>query len=102
METPKRKRLVSVEIKSGQSGDGPQFDPEVRERLCATYLRPLRDAERSMSAGRGSRLSEILENTPGIDQGNEYDKRSDAPQDHGKLSIIGIGDLGGAEALAVG
>lgn len=92
-KVPRRRRAVSVEIRSGQSGDGPQFESETRERLCATYLRPLRDAERSMSAGRGSRLSEILENTPGIDQGNEYDHNSDPPQDHGKLSIVGIGDL---------
>jgi putative ATP-dependent endonuclease of the OLD family len=90
---PRRRRLVAVEVTSGLLGDGPQFDVEAREHLCATYLRPLRDAERSMSAGRGSRLSEILENTPGIDCGSEYDKNGGTPQDHTALSIVGIGDL---------
>ena len=45
---------------------GPQFDQAAKTLLYATYLRPLRDAERAMSAGRGSRLSQILQHTKDI------------------------------------
>ncbi len=49
-----------AEVCSGKENDGPSLHPEARELLKATYLRPLRDAEREMSAGRNSRLSQIL------------------------------------------
>ena len=49
-----------AEICSGKMKDGPSLHANVRELLKATYLRPLRDAEREMSAGRNSRLSQIL------------------------------------------
>jgi len=53
-----------VEVRSGEKGNGPSIATETRELLRATYLRPLRDAERALSAGRGSRLSQILQHTP--------------------------------------
>ena len=49
-----------AEVCSGKDKDGPSLHADVRELLKATYLRPLRDAEREMSAGRNSRLSQIL------------------------------------------
>jgi putative ATP-dependent endonuclease of the OLD family len=49
-----------AEVCSGKEKDGPSLHADVRELLKATYLRPLRDAEREMSAGRYSRLSQIL------------------------------------------
>ena len=60
---PKGRPFRRVEIRSGKNGDGPQLAPEVREMLRATYLRPLRDAESALSAGRGSRLSQVLHKT---------------------------------------
>ena len=42
-----------VEVHSGKDSNGPSMAPEARELLRATYLRPLRDAEYSLSAGRG-------------------------------------------------
>lgn len=89
----RHKRIASIEIKSGLQGDGPHLDSEAKDRLCATYLRPLRDAERSLAAGRGSRLSDILENTKGITEGNPYNAKPGATQDYKKLSIVGIGEL---------
>lgn len=53
-----QRRYHVVETRSGKVGDGPQFDAEAKNLLCATYLRPLRDAERALAAGRGSRLSD--------------------------------------------
>ncbi len=55
----RNRRFTSVETRSGKCSDGPVFDQGARTILCSTYLRPLRDAGRAMSAGRGSRLSQI-------------------------------------------
>lgn len=90
------RRLISVEVRSGENGDGPSLDPEARNLLRATYLRPLRDAERAMAAGRGSRLSQILQHTREIrDIGEDFDPGVDAP-DAEKLSVLGVGDYASA------
>lgn len=92
-----QRRYTAVEIRSGQSGDGPHLDAEARALLCATYLRPLRDAERALSAGRGSRLSQILQHTEEIrEYGEDYDPQSDQPVDPDNLSVLGIGDYANA------
>lgn len=62
------RRRISIETRSGQSGNGPQLDGAVRLLLQATYLRPLRDAEHELAAGRNSRLSQILQYTKEISQ----------------------------------
>jgi AAA ATPase domain len=59
-------------------------------------LRPLRDAERAMSAGRGSRLSQILQYTKEVvEAGDAYDPAAGA-SDPTTLSVIGIGDFANA------
>ncbi|MEW8109994.1 MAG: AAA family ATPase [Candidatus Thiodiazotropha endolucinida] len=93
----RHRRYVSVEVRSGVDADGPIFDPESRNLLCATYLRPLRDAERALSAGRGSRLSQILQYTDDIaTAGVPYDHDAGPPADPAALSILGIGDFANA------
>lgn len=57
------RRRITVEVRSGRDGTGPVLDGNVRLLLQATYLRPLRDAERELDAGRNSRLSQILQHT---------------------------------------
>ena len=52
--------IVTSQHRAGSEGEGLPLDGELREYLKATYLKPLRDAEREMSAGRRSRLSRIL------------------------------------------
>jgi putative ATP-dependent endonuclease of OLD family len=47
-----------------------------RQLLEAAYLRPLRDAEREMSPGPGSRLSQVLNRFPGIVAGGSFDIES--------------------------
>lgn len=70
-------------------GDGPLLDLGARSLLTATYLRPLRDAERAMSAGRGSRLSQILQHTKEIrDTGSAFDRYIDPPVDPKTLSVL--------------
>jgi len=53
-------RFIKTEIRSGQNADGPSIEREIRNYLSTTYLKPLRDAESELAAGRGSRLSQIL------------------------------------------
>ncbi len=60
------RRRFSVEVRSGPDGNGPKLEGEARVLLQATYLRPLRDAERELAAGRNSRLSQILQHTKEI------------------------------------
>ena len=93
-ETPGTRRWIDVSVRSGIDGAGPTFESSVRELLSAAYLRPLRDAEREMSPGRGSRLSQILSNVPEISQGEAFDVKG-VPQDAdalARLSLIGLGD----------
>lgn len=56
----KGSRYIRSELRSGAKVDGPQIEREIREYLSATYLRPLRDAESELSAGRYSRLAQII------------------------------------------
>lgn len=87
------RRVLPPEWRTGAKGDGPLLDLGARSLLTATYLRPLRDAERAMSAGRGSRLSQILQHTKEIrDTGNPFNKLSDPPDDPTTLSVLGLGD----------
>jgi len=83
------------EVHSGKDGDGPTMPPEVRELLRATYLRPLRDAEEALSAGRGSRLSQVLLHTDQVkSSGVPYDPN--AVIEPATLNVLGIGDLANA------
>lgn len=87
------RRVLPPEWRTGTAGDGPLLDLGARSLLTATYLRPLRDAERAMSAGRGSRLSQILQHTKEIrDTGVGFDRLADPPVDPKKLSVLGLGD----------
>lgn len=51
---------IQTNLKSGKNGDGLLLESELRNFLATTYLKPLRDAEAELSAGRRSRLSQIL------------------------------------------
>ena len=93
-ETYKGRAYRRVEIHAGKKGDGPTIATEVRDLLRATYLRPLRDAEQALTAGRGSRLSQVLQHMPVINDGEPYvpggvidSKKLE------KLNVLGIGDL---------
>jgi putative ATP-dependent endonuclease of OLD family len=73
-DSPSARRWVDVSVRSGVDGVGPTFEASVRELLSSTYLRPLRDAAREMSSGRGSRLAQILANVPEILEGADFDQ----------------------------
>lgn len=57
---------VITQFRSGPQGDGLPLEGDLREFLRSTYLRPLRDAERELRAGRRSRLSRILGALPAM------------------------------------
>jgi putative ATP-dependent endonuclease of OLD family len=85
--------FVTTKVKSGKSADGPTLDQNARSLLAATYLRPLRDAEREMSSGRGSRLSQILLKVENVEQmGSESYVKGSMPTDVTKLSVLDLGD----------
>lgn len=91
------RRYIAVEVRSGQCGDGLALDVEARNLLRGTYLRPLRDAERALAAGRGSRLSQILQHTKEVqDSGSDYDAITDPSPDPNTLSVLGVGDYASA------
>ena len=56
----KEKNRIYSELRVGSVEDGITLDAKARDLLRAVYLKPLRDAEREMSAGRNSRISQIL------------------------------------------
>lgn len=83
------RRWVDIAVRSGHSGGGPNIDTNVRQLLNAAYLRPLRDATREMSPGRGSRLSQVLKNFPSIKDGSGFN--TDHPLDNpSSLSLTGL------------
>lgn len=87
------RRFMPMEWRTGKRADGPLLDAGARFLLQATYLRPLRDAERAMSAGRGSRLSQILQHTKEIKgHGVAFDPKASPAPDPTTLSVLGLGD----------
>jgi putative ATP-dependent endonuclease of OLD family len=89
------KRSIFAETRTGKDADGPALDPEAKELLRATYLRPLRDAERALAGGRGSRLAEILRNTDEI-KGVGAPFVAGAAVNVDDLSVLGVGDYASA------
>ncbi|MFA0693157.1 ATP-dependent nuclease [Vibrio splendidus] len=56
----KKTQFIKTEIRSGINGDGSTVERDIRDYLASTYLKPLRDAESELTAGRASRLSQVL------------------------------------------
>lgn len=73
MEESTVQKIMSIktEIHSGANSEGPLLDRDARSYLSATYLKPLRDAKNELSAGRSSRLSQILSSSKSIGGNNE-------------------------------
>ena len=93
-ESPDARRWVDLSVRSGVDGAGPTFEASARELLSSAYLRPLRDAAREMSSGRGSRLSQILANVREIRQGDAFEENvlPANPTEVSKLSLLGLAD----------
>ncbi len=93
-ESPGVRRWLDVSVRCGIDGTGPTIESSVRELLASTYLRPLRDAEREMSPGRGSRLSQILANVPEINNGAPFIETAPVANiaELKNLSLVGLAD----------
>ena len=63
---------IFSELRAGEIDDGVVLDGKARELLKAVYLKPLRDAEREMSTGRNSRISQILLSHPVFQNKSEH------------------------------
>lgn len=87
------RRWFDIKVRSGKDASGPTFEAGARALLWTTYLRPLRDAEKEMSPGRGSRLSQILYRTENIRQGEAFNPENSTEVDPKKLSLVGISDF---------
>jgi putative ATP-dependent endonuclease of OLD family len=70
---PTGRRFADVSVRSGPEGTGPAIEQTARQLLETAYLRPLRDAEREMSPGQGSRLSQVLNNFAHMKAGEQFD-----------------------------
>lgn len=75
-----------------------EIDIETRDKLRSTYLRPLRDAEKEMDAGKSSRISKILKRQSAIDEGESILDISAVSEDKfgevvEKLGVVGIARL---------
>lgn len=75
-----------------------EIDTETRDKLRSTYLRPLRDAEKEMDAGKNSRISKILKRQSAIDEGESTLDFSAVLEDKfgevvEKLGVVGIARL---------
>ncbi|WP_256585092.1 ATP-dependent endonuclease [Pseudomonas sp. Irchel s3b2] len=88
------RRWVDISVRSGEKGEGLSLDAGVRQLLATAYLKPLRDAEREMSPGRNSRLSQVLSSFPNIDAGKDFDTAAPPATtlDAEALSVAGMGD----------
>lgn len=98
MGTRAGRLYIATDILSGKNGEGPNMDNNCRSLLAATYLRPLRDAERELSSGRNSRLSMVLNSLDGAEVGNLFDVASTdlssfSFDDIKQLGLLGLGDL---------
>lgn len=91
-----QRRPFDITIRCGKNGTGPNLDVQARELLSAAYLRPLRDAEREMSAGRKSRLSQILANMDTVKKGKPFSNsevKNVCDDTLTTLSLLGLADL---------
>jgi putative ATP-dependent endonuclease of the OLD family len=91
--TSSRTSFIRPDVRSGEDGRGPTIPPNLRDLLRATYLRPLRNAEQALSAGRGSRVSQVLDHTEDIKSiGVNYDRETGIT-DPATLNLLGIVDF---------
>ncbi|WP_041525004.1 ATP-dependent nuclease [Gilvimarinus agarilyticus] len=98
MGTRAGRPYIATSLRSGKNGEGPNLDHNCRLLLAATYLRPLRDAERELSSGRNSRLSMVLNSLGGVEVGDLFDAASADLSSFGaddikKLGLLGLGDF---------
>ena len=79
--TRKEGHILPYEVRGGNDADGHSLEPQMKENLRVTYLKPLRDAENELTAKKNSRLSQIL-------QSHELLKQPQGGSEHELIAII--------------
>ena len=90
---------IYQELRVGDIDDGISLDGKARELLKAVYLKPLRDAEREMRSGRGSRISQILLNHPVFKDKKEHAVLDIFRDANKRIEDYFIGDTDGKRIL---
>ena len=64
LRAQRKRDRITAQLRAGPDALGTPIDGEARDRLRVTYLKPLRDAEIELTAGRRSRFAQILRAHP--------------------------------------
>lgn len=64
MTAQRKADRIATDVRAGPDEIGTTIEGEARSRLRVTYLKPLRDAENELTAGRRSRFAQILRAHP--------------------------------------
>lgn len=91
-ESRRGRAYYRIQVRSGRDAAGPVVSQEARLLLQATYLRPLRDAEDALTAGRGSRLAQVLRQSTLVKTGSDAHDTEILLKNQ-QLSILGIAKL---------
>ena len=90
---------IFQELRVGDKDDSILIDGKARDLLKAVYLKPLRDAEREMSSGRSSRISQILLNHPVFKDKKEHTIRNIIKEANEKIDNYFTEDTEGKQIL---
>lgn len=90
---------IFQELRVGDKDDSISIDGKARDLLKAVYLKPLRDAEREMSSGRSSRISQILLNHPVFKDKKEHVLRNIIKEANEKIDNYFTEDIEGKQIL---
>ena len=90
---------IFQELRVGDKDDSISIDGKARDLLKAVYLKPLRDAEREMSSGRSSRISQILLNHPVFKDKKEHTIRNIIKEANEKIDNYFTEDTEGKQIL---
>lgn len=84
-----QKGRANVFFRAGADAKGPPVEGALREFLRCTYLKPLRDAEGELTAGKSSRLSQILKSHPDFAEQAKSDWSAETPS-ISPTTLVGI------------
>ncbi|MCB5271081.1 MAG: AAA family ATPase [Candidatus Cloacimonetes bacterium] len=89
LNAERKDNRILQEVRAGMDNVGTQLDAGARDLLRTTYLKPLRDAEIEMSAGRRSRFAQLLKSR------SEFKcKTQQEEKDHPLSKLVTLSDAG--------
>jgi len=89
LNAERKDNRIIQEVRAGMDNAGTQLDAGARDLLRITYLKPLRDAEMEMSAGRKSRFAQLLKSR------SEFKcKTKEEENNHPLSKLVDLADTG--------